>query len=111
MEAMKLKIFKCHAVMPPCGDAGAHAVRTYYVAAASADTARARVREEARHAEFVTAPVAMTEALSELRSDLLLTKTATISARELSDLRSAHRWGAGALLDQGSPTPGTLADN
>jgi len=108
---MKLKIFKCHAVMPLCRDDVAHAIRTYFVAAASADAARSRVLDEVRNAEFVTAPVAMTDASSDLRPAILLTETATISARELVDLRSVHHWRAGVIPREAAWAPERLPDN
>ena len=67
--------------------------------------------EEIKHAEFVTTPVAMTEASSDLRPALLLTETTTISARELADLRSAHQWRAGALAHEAAWAPERLPDN
>lgn len=111
MNAMKLKIFKCHAVMPLSRDDVAHAIRTYFVAAASPDAARTRVLEEVQNAEFVTAPVAMTDASSDLRPAILLTETATISARELVDLRSAHHWRAGAIPREAAWAPERLPDD
>lgn len=111
MDVMKLKIFKCHAVMPLSRDDAAHAIRTYFVAAASAETARMRVLEEVRSAEFVTAPLAMTDASSDLHPAILLTETATISARELVDLRSAHQWRAGAVPREAAWAPERLPDN
>jgi hypothetical protein len=110
MNVMKLKIFKCHAVMPLSRDDAAHAIRTYFVAAASAETARMRVLEEAGTAEFVTAPLAMTDASSELQPAILLTETATISPRELVDLRSAHQWRSGAQPHTTAWAPEGLPD-
>jgi hypothetical protein len=92
---MKLRVFKCHAVMPRCRVQGVHAIKTYFVTAPCVDTARSRVLDETKDAEFVTMPVAMTESSAYLRPDILMTDTATISARELRDLQAAHQWNAG----------------
>jgi hypothetical protein len=110
MNIMKLKVFQCHAVMPLCRDDVEHALRTYIVAAANVDAARARVLEDVKNAEFVTMPVAMTEASSDLRPALLLAETTTISTREVADLRAAHRWRAGALPQEAAWAPERLPD-
>lgn len=107
----KLKIYKCHAVMPQHRGDVAHPIRTYFVAAASPDDVRTRVLEEVGRAEFVTMPVAMTEFSAYLRPALLLAETATISARELVDLRSAHQWRTNALPADSAWTPERLPDN
>lgn len=108
---MKLKVFKCHAVMPRSRDDVAHAIRTYFVAATSADAARSRVLDEIKQAELVTTPVPMTEASYYLRPDILLTETGTISARELIDLRAAHRWRASGSPQETAWAPEKLQDN
>lgn len=111
MDTMKLKVFKCHAVMPRNRDDVAHAIRTYFVAAISANAAHSRVLDEIKQAEFVTTPVPMTEASSYLRPDILLTETGTISARELTDLRAAHRWRTGGSPHDSAWAPEKLQDN
>ena len=79
-----MKLFKCHAVLPLVGHEEMHAVTTYVVVAHTWQEARARVLQLVPGVEFVTVP--------SLMSDVLATGAATISERELEDLRSACQW-------------------
>jgi len=79
-----MKLFKCHAVLPLVGHELTHSVTTYVVVAHTWQEARARVLQTVPGVEFVTVPCAMTEVLA--------TGTASISERELEDLRSACAW-------------------
>jgi len=87
-----MKLFKCHAVMPLIGHEEMHAVTTYVVLAHTWQEARARVLQTVPGVEFVTVPCAM--------SDLLATGTASISERELEDLRSACAWNESATQNE-----------
>jgi len=79
-----MKLFKCHAVMPLVGHEEMHTVITYVVVAHTWQEARARVLQTVPGVEFVTVPSAMT--------DVVATGNASISERELEDLRSACAW-------------------
>jgi hypothetical protein len=81
---MDMKLFKCHAIMPLVGQDRMHVVKTYVVAAESWESARARVRDEEPGAEFVTMPVE--------EPAVLLAEFASMSEREVADLRSACNW-------------------
>ena len=87
-----MKLFKCHAVMSLVGHEEMHAVTTYAVVAHTWQEARARVLQTVPGVEFVTVPCAM--------SDLLATGTASISERELEDLRSACAWNESATQNE-----------
>ncbi len=83
-----MKLFKCHAVMPLVGHEEVHAVTTYVVVAHTWQEARARVLQTVPGVEFVTVPCPV--------SEVLAAGNATISERELEDLRSACAWNESA---------------
>ena len=79
-----MKLFQCHAVMPRLGHETGHVVRTYLTIGQTWQEARARVAVAEPRVEFVTVPCAM--------SEVMVTGTSSINAREFDDLRSACAW-------------------
>ena len=79
-----MKLFKAHAVMPRIGHEPTHVVRTYVVIAQTWQEARARIWTAEPGVEFVTVPGEV--------ADVLMTDIASVSERELEDLRSACAW-------------------
>ena len=79
-----MKLFKAHAVMPRVAYESTHVVRTYVVIAQTWQEARARIWAAAHGVEFVTIPGEV--------ADVLMTDVASLSGRELADLRSACAW-------------------
>ena len=98
-----MKLFTCHVVMPLGQRDRTHVVKTYVVAATSWELARTRVRGEEPGAEFVTVPVE--------KPMVLLAEFASMSEREVADLRAACNWreeqiarGAASALHAGQST-------
>lgn len=79
-----MTLFQCHVVLPLVCHEEMHVVTTYAIIAHTWQEARARAAEAEPTAEFVSVPCAVGEVLA--------TRTTTISARELEDLRSACAW-------------------
>ena len=79
-----MKLYKGHAVLPRVGHEATHVVKTYVVIAPTWHEARARILETEPRVEFVTVPREI--------SDVLMTSEASVTGRELEDLRSACAW-------------------
>lgn len=99
-----MRLFKCHAVMPLFGHERRHVVRTYVVIASTWQEARARIRGQEPGAEFVTVPVEI--------ADALMVDVASMSGRELADLRFACTWNEARIgTEQGVPQSRSEADD
>jgi len=79
-----MRLFKCHAVLPPSGRTDVHVVRTYVTMAATWQEARSHIREEEPGADFISLP-------SETK-DTVMTQVWSITAHELAGLRLACEW-------------------
>lgn len=96
-----MKLFKCHAVLPPVAHDKTHAVRTYVIVAATWQEARLSVRGREAGAEFITVPCQM--------PDALMINVSSMSQRELADLRSASDWNEDRLGNGGASMSGRRA--
>jgi hypothetical protein len=79
-----MKLFNGHAVLPRARHEANHVVKTYVVIAQTWQEARARILATEPCLEFVTVPREV--------SDVLMTGVASVTGRELEELRSACAW-------------------